>query len=178
MKFSTRSALIFVFLAAAWLPLTAQIAGDSETETPPPGGTIITSDQLHSDDNTHISIFTGNVIVVGTNFKLTCQEMSVYFTKDNKIERIVATGDVVIIQPDRVTRCGHAEYFHADDKFVLTDLPVIHDHQNVISGPIIIIYRTTQKMIIPPGSGRTQVVLPPDNGTSAPKTAAPAPEPK
>ena len=52
---------------------------------------------------------------------MTCQEMTVYFTNDNKVDTIIATGDVIITQPDRVTHCGHAEYFHDDDKFVLTE---------------------------------------------------------
>ena len=69
------------------------------------------------------------MVVVGTNFKMTCQEMTVYFTTDNKVDTIVATGDVIITQPDRVTHCGRADYFHDEDKFILTDQPVIHDHK-------------------------------------------------
>ena len=136
-------------------PLPAQTTDDTET-TPPPGATVITSDELHSDQQNHVSVFTGKVVVVGANFRMTCQEMTVNFTKDNKVDRIVSTGDVIIIQPDRVTHCGHAEYFHDDDKFILTDQPVILDHKNKISGPEIIIYRTTQKMEV---HGRSNVIL-------------------
>jgi len=102
---------------------------------------------------------------VGNQFRMTCQEMTVYFTNDNKVDHIVATGDVVITQPDRVTHCGHAEYFHDDDKFVLTDQPVILDHKDELHGTKIIIYRTTQK--IETEGGRSTVVLGPGSmGTS------------
>ncbi|HEV3272715.1 MAG TPA: LptA/OstA family protein [Candidatus Methylacidiphilales bacterium] len=159
-----------VLLLMAWTPLPAQTADDSGSETPPPAGsTTIDSDILHSDQQAHISVFTGNVIVLGTNFKMTCQEMTVYFTNDNKVSRIVATGDVVITQPDRITHCGHAEYFHDTDMFVLTDQPVILDHKNTVSGPEIDVYRTTQKMVVK--GGRTQVTLQDEN------MGAPGPSP-
>ena len=38
------------------------------TDAPPPGSTVITSDELHSDQVNHTSVFTGKVVVVGTNF--------------------------------------------------------------------------------------------------------------
>jgi lipopolysaccharide transport protein LptA len=153
--------LLAIALLTAWKPLAGQTADDSDTETPPPAGsTTIDSDILHSDQTAHKSVFTGNVVVLGTNFKMTCQEMTVYFTNDNKVARIVATGNVVINQPDRVTNCGHAEYFHDSDMFVLTDQPVIHDHKNVVTGPEIDIFRTTQKMVV---KGRSHIILGPDS---------------
>ena len=165
MKFSPLLPVLSVALLMTWPPLPAQTMDDANPETPPPGSTIITSDELHSDQNTHISIFTGKVVVVGNQFRMTCQEMTVYFTKDNKVDRIVSTGDVIITQPDRVTHCGHAEYFHDDDKFVLTDQPVILDHKDELHGTKIIIYRTTQK--IETEGGRSTVVLGPGSmGTS------------
>jgi lipopolysaccharide export system protein LptA len=161
---------LFALLLAA-LPLGAQTDDVTGDVTPPPGSTLITSDELHSDQQNHVSIFTGNVVVVGNQFHMTCQEMTVNFTKDNKVDTIVATGDVVITQPDRITHCGRADYFHDEDKFVLTDQPHILDHKNQISGPEITIYRTTQKMEI---KGRSNVVLGPDSlgSSSASKDSA------
>jgi len=171
MKFPPLLPFLSVVLLMAWTSLPAQTMDDTNPETPPPGATVITSDELHSDQNTHISIFTGNVVVAGANFRMTCQEMTVYFTTDNKVDRIVSTGDVIITQPDRVTHCGHAEYFHDDDKFVLTDQPVILDHKNKVSGPRITIFRTNQKMIV--DGGRTTTVI--SNGSmGSPKTPPPS----
>lgn len=156
MKFPPLLPFLSVLLLIAWTPLPAQTTDDSDTETPPPpGATVITSDELHSDQQNHISIFSGKVVVVGTNFRMTCQEMTVLFSTDNKVNKLVATGDVIITQPDRITHCGHAEYFRDDDKFVLTDQPTILDHKNQISGPQITIYRTTQKMEIEGGRSTT-----------------------
>jgi lipopolysaccharide export system protein LptA len=149
-----------MLLLMTWAPLPAQTPDDPDSETPaPPGSTVIHSDELHSDQQNHVSVFTGRVVVIGTNFRMTCQEMTVNFTKDNKVDTIVATGDVVIIQPDRVTHCGHAEYFHDDDKFILTDQPTILDHKNQINGTRITIFRTTEKMIV--DGGRSNIILGP-----------------
>jgi lipopolysaccharide transport protein LptA len=172
MKLPLLFPLLSLVLIATAAPLPAQ-TDDTDSETPPPGSTVITSDILHSDQTTHISVFTGNVIVLGTNLKMTCQEMTVYFTNDNKVSRIVSTGDVVITQPDRVTHCGHAEYFHDKDMFVLTDQPVIYDHQNSYSSPEIDIFRTSQKMILT--GGRTHVTLGPNSMSSPDATPAPPP---
>jgi len=156
----------------AWTPLPAQTADNANSETTaPPGSTVITSDELHSDQQTHISIFTGNVVVIGNQFRMTCQEMTVNFTKDNKVETIVATGDVVITQPDRVTHCGHAEYFQDEDKFILTDQPVILDHKNEIHGTQITIERTTQKMTV--NGGRSTVILGPESMSSTKTSPTP-----
>ena len=73
--------------------------------------------------------------------------MTVIFTKDGKVDHIVSTGDVVITQPGRITHSGQCEYFREDDKFVLTDQPVIVDHGNQLSAPKITIYRTNQTLM-------------------------------
>lgn len=158
MKLSHLFLLSALALLVAAMPLPAQT--DDDTTPAPPGSTVITSDELHSDQQSHQSVFTGKVIAVGTNFRMTCQEMTVFFTNDNKVDRIVSTGDVVITQPNRVTNCGHAEYFRDEDKFVLTDQPRILDGKNQYISPVITIYRSSQKIEMK--GGRTNVILGPD----------------
>jgi lipopolysaccharide export system protein LptA len=142
------------------------------TDTAPPGTTVITSDDLHMDQIAHTAIYTGNVVVVGTNFHMTCEEMTVYFTTANKIEHIVAQGNVVILQPGRITHCGQAVYYHDEDKFVLTDQPDILDNNNEIQAPKITIFRTTKKLVT---EGRTKtLIIDRGNGSSTNTVATPA----
>jgi lipopolysaccharide export system protein LptA len=104
--------------------------------------------------------------------------MKVFFTNDNKVDHIVATGDVIITQPDRVTHCGRAVYDQASDTFDLTQEPIIHDHNDDVSGPEIIIDRKSQTMTVK--GGRSKVVIPnTDMGpaTTTPSTASEAPLP-
>ena len=186
MNFPARALVLSLLLPMAWAaPLSAQTPAPETPPAPAPtdpanpdaaptGSTVITSDELHSDQNTHVSIFTNNVVVTGTNFVMTCQEMTVYFTKDNKIDNIIATGDVVINQPDRVTHAGKAQYVHDEDKFILTDQPIIVDHGKTIKAPKITIWRTTQKMQT---EGHSTVILPPDSTKSATTPSTPGGKP-
>lgn len=157
----------FAALLLMGAPLWAQLADDAETQ-PPIGSTLITSDELHSDEATHVSDFIGNVVVVGQNFHMTCQEMKVFFTNDNKLTKIVAIGEVVITQPGRVTHCGHAEYYQDSDVFDLTEEPVIYQGKDKLTGTEIIIDRKSQKLTTK--RGRTTVILNNDSMNSATTT--------
>jgi lipopolysaccharide transport protein LptA len=159
------------FLLFAVLLLAAALAGraqttdpDTDEETPAPGSTLIQSDELHMDQVTHIAVFTGNVVVTGTNFSMKCQEMTVNFDKDGKVDTILSKGDVEVVQPGRVTHSGQAMYYRDQDKFVLTDQPVIIDNKNKVSAPEITFYRTNQSMFT---TGRTTTVIGEGNAFSS-----------
>jgi lipopolysaccharide export system protein LptA len=155
-------------LAMAALRLPAQTpdatadAGDSDAAVAP-GTTVINSDELRMDQLGKTAVFTGNVVVIGNNFNMKCEEMTVFFTNDSKIDNIVAKGNVVIVQPGRITHCGQAQYFRDEDKFVLTDQPDILDNQNEIQAPKITIYRTKQTMVT---EGRTTTKILDKGGNS------------
>jgi lipopolysaccharide transport protein LptA len=170
--------LIAVLLLTCPLSIQAQTPDASTADTPPPGSTVITSDELHSDQLNHISTFTGSVLVTGTSFNMTCDEMKVIFTKDGKVDHIIASGNVVITQPGRITHSGQCEYFREDDKFVLTDQPVIVQDKNKISAPKITIYRTTQTLET---EGKPSTVVLGNGGglgSSSSSPAAPLPDNK
>jgi len=166
MKFYLIPALMLLALSLG----RAQTADvDTGAVTPAPGSTVIDSDELHMDQSTHVAVFTGNVVVTGTNFTLKCEEMTVNFDKANKIDNIVAKGDVVIVQPGRVTHCGQAIYYHDEDKFDLTDQPIINDNGKTIAAPKITIYRSRQSLLT---QGKSTVVIPEGSGLNNSPTPA------
>lgn len=105
-----------------------------------PQNTVIESEQFdwRSTDTETTSVFTGRVVVTGTNLKLTCDRLDIVAMRKadpgatiGKIEgfkSLVATGNVRIIQGDREAACGRAEVFPGDDKIILTGQPVVVDH--------------------------------------------------
>jgi lipopolysaccharide transport protein LptA len=164
--------LAFLLPVAAQTPMPlsemdVQVAG----APPATGSTVITSDELHMDETTHVAIFTGNVLAVGTNFNMKCQEMTVNFDKAGKVDTIISKGAVEVIQPGRITHCGQAIYYHDQDMFDLTDQPVIVDNSKTIAAPEIIIFRTKQSLYTK--GGKSTVVLP--QGTTMNKPSATAP---
>ena len=161
--------LLLLLLAVA-PGLRGQTPDATGPDAAPPGATVINSDELRMDQAGKTAVFTGNVVVTGSNFNMTCQEMTVFFTSDSKIDNIIAKGNVVILQPGRITHCGQAQYFHDEDKFVLTDQPDILDNKNEIQAPKIIIHRGQQSLETV-GRTTTKIIDSGGGGTSGSNTS-------
>ncbi len=126
--------------------------------TPVP--TEIRSDLFEStstDAETH-AIFSGNVIVTGTNLRLTCDRVEIFATgtkdlttgenKLDSIKSLVATGKVRIVQGEREATCGRAEVYPREGKLILTQNPTVIDHASgaVAVGEPITLLRGDRKV--------------------------------
>jgi lipopolysaccharide transport protein LptA len=140
-----RAFFCLAFLAALASRLPGQTAA-IRPEASDPGVTQINSETLEMDQARLISVFTGNVVVTGNNFNLTCDDMTIFFTSASKVDTIVAHGHVIINQPGLVAHCGRAQYFHAEDKFVLTVQPDVVKNNTEVTAPTITVWRATQMM--------------------------------
>ena len=126
-----------LFGAALLLPAHAATAPTKADGAPPSSAplqkTVIQSDtaEMVSTEKESTFTFRGNVVVTGTNLKLTCDEIVVVarrsgdptavIGKQESFKSLVATGNVRIEQDDRVAKCGRAEIFPGDDKIVLSE---------------------------------------------------------
>jgi len=180
-------------LLFASLVLTALVPGAAVEETT----TTITSEgeghMVSTDKETTIT-FKDQVVVVGTDLKLTCDLLEVVVLrvgdptaaigKLDKFRSLVATGHVHIIQGARDAACGRAEVIPGQDRIVLTENPVVVDRdQNTrISGEKITILRAQRQVLVekPTLVGPPIKDLGPDKDKKAPEAppAAPAPEKK
>lgn len=117
--------------------VTAGAAFAQNAEVQP---TVILSEKfdMKSTDEETTSLFEGNVIVTGTNMKLTCDRLEVVALRNKadaaatigKVERfksLIATGNVHIVQGDREAACGKAVVLPGDNKITLSDRPVVTD---------------------------------------------------
>lgn len=107
-----------------------------------PQSTEITSQSMEtwSTDTETRGVFAGNVVVTGTNLKLTCDRLEIIATglEDKnaalptleKFKFLLATGKVHIVQGDRDATCGRAEVYPRDNKVILTESPMATDHGN------------------------------------------------
>lgn len=159
-----RSLSLFLVLTL-WLPAFAL----AQAPAPAPKPTVVTSDTFWMDLSQQQGHFTGNVKVTGSDFEMTARELKVYFTPDNKIDRLTAQGDVIIVQPDRRTKSGQADYFLRENKIVLTNAPEVNDAGKIITGKEIRFYRASDRMEVEGGGGgaRTRIVIPSDQGVDA-----------
>lgn len=149
--------------------------------------TVITSetgDMVSSATETTFT-FRNNVVVSGTNMKITCDQLVVIANrtgdpkatlgKQDKFKSLIATGHVRILQTDREATCERAEVFPGEDKVVLTGNPKVRTTDDLYSadGPIIELFRGERRAVIK----SPRITLPPlkDLGyeKETPKTPAP-----
>lgn len=147
--------------------LSVLLAGAGTLFAAPPAvpfvPTVITSTQMEmwSTDTETRSVFLQNVVVTGSNLRITCDKLDVTATrldditnKDatigtlEKFKSLVATGNVHIVQGDREVTCGRAEVFPAENRVVLTEKPVVIDNTGpyVATGDRIVLLRGERRL--------------------------------
>jgi lipopolysaccharide export system protein LptA len=126
--------LVLLFL------LPGLATGLLRAQTVEPQNTVIDCEQFdwRSTDKETTSVFTGKVVVTGTNLRLTCDRLEIVATRKgdpaatigklDSFKSFIAIGNVRIIQGDREAACGRAEVLPGDNKIVLTGQPVVVDH--------------------------------------------------
>jgi lipopolysaccharide export system protein LptA len=141
--------------------------------------------QMVSTDKETTITFRTNVVVTGTNLKLTCDYLEVVVKRTgdpsatlgklDKFRSLLATGNVHIIQGDREAACGRAEVLPEQDRIVLTENPVIVDRdQNTrMTGEKITMLRGQRQVFVE----KPVLTGPPvkDLGYDRNKPTAPAP---
>ena len=115
-------------------------AGLVRAQSTPPQPTVIESVELdmRSTDTESTAVFTKNVVVTGTNLKLTCDRLEVIALRDpakggaigeiEKFKSLIAIGNVRLVQGDREATCGRAVVLPGEERITLYDNPVVIDH--------------------------------------------------
>jgi hypothetical protein len=105
-------------------------------------------------------VCTGNVTLIGTNLKITCDKLefvalgvgdkSGALPTLEKFSSLLATGHVVIVQSDREAKCGRAEVLPRSNKVVLTENPSVIDRGTgwTSAGEIITMLRGERRVIV------------------------------
>lgn len=105
-------------------------------------------------------VCTGNVVLIGTNLKITCDKLefvaqgvgdkSGTLPTLEKFSSLLATGHVVIVQSDREAKCGRAEVLPRSDKVVLTENPSVVDRSTgwTSAGDVITMLRGERRVIV------------------------------
>jgi lipopolysaccharide export system protein LptA len=114
----------------------------------------IDADKLVYYDKEHKAVYTGNVVVIQGDTKMTCTAMTVFLeraptqgqgakqttdgqsgpTADSGVKRLEATGPVTIISKTQVATGDGAAYDKAEDKVWLIGHVTLSDGQNVTKG--------------------------------------------
>ncbi|MFI5337224.1 MAG: LptA/OstA family protein [Opitutales bacterium] len=174
--------------------LAAGLYAAAHAQNTEPRPTVIESDQLdmRSTETETISDYSGHVVVTGTNLRLTCEYLRVVVLrkadptatigKFEKFRSLLATGNVNLVQGDREAACGRAEVLPAQNQIILTEHPVIVDHEqnSRISGEKITLLRGQHQVLVdkPVLAGPPVKDLGFDKDKPAPEAAPAAPAEK
>lgn len=106
------------------------------------------------------AICTGNVILTGTNMKISCDRLEIVAARTGDstatigtvegFKYLLAEGNVHLIQGDREATCGRAEVLPDQDRVVLYQNPVVIDHSTdfIATGREITLHRGQRKLDI------------------------------
>ena len=149
--------ILIACAAASWLSLISWAQNTELTNT------VITSDgpgEMVSTDKEATITFRDHVVAIGTNMRLQCDYLEVVVLrsgektatlgKTEKFRSMLATGNVVMVLGSREAACGRAVVLPGEEKVVLSENPVVvdHDQKTRFAGEEITILKGQQKLSI------------------------------
>jgi len=127
---------------------------------------VIHSDTLIFDQEEGIITFEGKVKATSKDLVVECKKMIVYLNENSspgsglesgRIEKIIASGDVVINRSDGgIAKAGKAIFYQNEERVVLTENPSVQQGQDFAEGHRIVLYLKENRSIIE-GSGEKRV---------------------
>ncbi len=128
----------------------------------------IDSDRLESDRNNRLITFKGNVTARQGEMIIHSDVLLLsYLAKEGEIEKVVAQGNVKIIQKNenRIATSGEAVYYNLERKVVLTKKPKIRQGKDVVSGETITLFIDENRSIVEGGKGKrvNAIIYPKEN---------------
>lgn len=133
-------------------------AEDSEVDV-----TVITSEKSEFDYIKKYALFEKDVVVVDPQMKIYADIMRITFNEANKAQKIVAQGNVIIIQEDKRARGDVAEYDVELGMVTLTGNPMITMGKNVWAAETITFWRDENRI---EGKPRSRLVIYPEGDES------------
>lgn len=99
----------------------------------------VTADQLSVNQTDGVAIFTGNVIVIQGEMRLTAPEVQVNYVQGaaGRIERIHALGGVTLVSANEAAEGREAVYTVADDTVVFTGDVLLTQTGNTLAGDVL-----------------------------------------
>ncbi|MHB1756638.1 MAG: LptA/OstA family protein [Leptospirillum sp.] len=153
-----------------WCSFFPQISNAASGASPgahgeePPVVTIIKSDHMLAENIENKIHFSGHVHLVKGHLKLTADTLDVFFVPPGKggtlmenmqgksgtqkVQTMVARGHVVILKDLRQAFAGKAVYIESSHLFVLTELPVVIENGDRISGERITFFTRINKSLV------------------------------
>jgi len=136
--------LILAIIGLAWC---AAAPAGADTNS-----TVIDSTRLSYDPQKRMVVFDENVVVTDRELKIMSDRLEVFFTEDNKVDRIEAQGRVTIIRNDLKATGEKATYDIKEGKLQLTGNPLIQRDRDALTGKTITLWRNSKRILCEPNA--------------------------
>lgn len=151
----------------AGITVTADDDNNQPEDMKPPKASesTIRADKMDFDFEAGKIFMEGNVVVTDPDMTIRSQEMTVFLADDNRMEKVVAEGNVRIVQPeeDRTANAEHAVYEVERGTVTLTKNPSVKMRDNTLDNAEKIVFHRGSSRVETFGSG-TKLHLPSEDG--------------
>jgi lipopolysaccharide export system protein LptA len=123
----------------------------------------ISADRLEADDLAKTLVFIGNAVAKQGEVTISGDRLTIHYPPEGgDVERIVAEGNVRIVQGERVATGHRGEYFRAEERAVLTGTPRVSEGANSVQGHEITLFLRENRSVVKGGAdGRVNAVFQP-----------------
>jgi lipopolysaccharide export system protein LptA len=124
----------------------------------------VSAKTLEWDHKGHKATFHQEVVARQQDLEIHCDDLVIYFNEnDDDVTRLVAKGNVRVMQQDRRASCEEAVYDRSNNRIVMEGNPVIRQGQNEVRGKRVIFYVGENRSVVEGGEGgRVKVTLIPE----------------
>ncbi|QDY71247.1 lipopolysaccharide transport periplasmic protein LptA [Qingshengfaniella alkalisoli] len=159
-----RFVVVFIFLIAGhgvWAQGAGVNLGGLQTDTSAP--VEVEADQLQLDQTGRSAKFSGNVVVVQGDMRLTAAQIVVRYLEsaegdDRQIDTITASGGVTLVTPDEAAEAAEGVFTPARNEIVMSGDVLLTQGQNTLAGQRLTVDLETGNGQI---DGRVRTVLQP-----------------
>lgn len=117
------------------------------------------ANELQSDSNSRTATFTGKVSARQGDVTIYSDKLVIHYAERTKdVDRVEATGNVIIVQGDRRGQAAHAVYDNSRGTIVLDGNPKVFQGESTITGRVITYYLDEQKSTVSGGAKPTERV--------------------
>lgn len=161
--------VLFSMLSVAWAaPQPVEKKARKDRSSQP---ITVKSDQLQAYNEAKQAVFTGRVVARQDDVTIYSDRLEVYYGATNdEVDKIIAIGNVRILQTNRVGTGGHAVYESKLGKITLTEHPRVSQDTDTVTGKVIIYYLDEERSEVQSGdNARVEAVIHPKSGSASKK---------
>lgn len=134
----------------------------------------VKADHLEADNKGKTAVFTGRVVSRQEDVTIYSDRLEIYYGESSEdVDKVIAIGNVRILQTNRVGTGGHAVYENKVGKITLTINPKVTQEKDSVTGKVITYYLDEDRSVADSGDNtRVEAVIHPKPGSGQKKTDA------